>query len=178
MNGIPFKDCVAIDTNVFLHVLNCQNNPDSHINELLQYLSELGTALLVDDQGQIAGEYEHQLGPMLRNADDTLNERYILNYWMHPDRRQDVRFLGNDQLIAAIKQVIHEKSETVDRRLVYVAFKVGKTLISNDEMHIVVGPTKERRQGPRRTRLLNSTRRLRPNGADILTSQEAHAAIS
>ena len=176
MSEIPFKDCVAIDTNVFLHLLNCQNDPDSHITKLLQYLSTIGTTLLVDDRGRIVGEYLHQLAPIMRNMDETRNERYILSYWMHPDRRQDIAFSGNDQLIMAIKQVIHEQTETVDRILVYVAFKVGGALISNDRMHIVDGPPNE--SSLRRHRLLRSTRKLRPNGADILTSQQAHAVIS
>ena len=37
----PFEDCVAIDTNVFEHLLNPEMNPGSHINELLAYLQEL-----------------------------------------------------------------------------------------------------------------------------------------
>jgi hypothetical protein len=36
---------------------------------------------------------------------------------------------------------------------------------------------REGRQSPRRNRLLRDTRRLRPQGADILTSQEAYAQI-
>ena len=178
MSGIPFENCVAIDTNVFLHLLNCQNNPDSHIDALLKSLSTQGTILLVDDGDRIAGEYDNQLAQMMKSADDTRNDLNILRYWMNPDRRQKVAFSGNDRLFNAIKQVIHEQAETVDRILVYVAFKAGTTLISNDEIHIVVGPPRERRQGQRRTRLLNSTRRLRPDGADILTSREAHAGIS
>ena len=46
MTQLLTRNEVAIDTNVFQHLLNPQNNVDSHINRLLEYLSERGRLLL------------------------------------------------------------------------------------------------------------------------------------
>ena len=173
----PFEDCVAIDTNVFEHLLNPEMNPGSHINELLAYLQEHGVSLIVDDDGRILNEYDNRLGPILRNIDSSRIEMYVLRYWTRYVDRRDVTVNLSDALMRAIGNVIPGNSEGVDRRFVYVSFRLGKILISNDETHIVIGPPRERDQQPRRQRLLRSTRRLRSTGADILTSQEAHSRI-
>lgn len=176
MTGGPFEDAVAIDTNVFVHLLNPQNNQDGHINSLLGYLAEQRIALLVDDGERIAGEYNQQLVEALLGQDDR-DEIYTLRYWVLNAPRQDVPVSGNDALMTAIRGVIVERSETVDRIFVYVALKEGKVLISNDERHIVTGPPREGGQTPRRDRILNNTRRLRPEGADIMSSWEAYEKI-
>lgn len=173
MTDSPFQDAVAIDTNVFIHLLNPQSNPDGHINQLLTHLIGLGIALLVDDGGRIAGEYNHLLGAAISGQNDR-NEIYILRYWILNAPRRSVEVSGNDALMTAISRVIIEPSEAVDRVFVYVALKAGKILISNDEMHIVTGPRRGSRQTARRDRML---RRFATAGAEILTSQEAHALI-
>ena len=173
MTGTPFQDAVAIDTNVFIHLLNPQNNPDGHINILLAHLSRKGVALIVDGGGRIDGEYNQQLSEAIRCQDDG-NEIYILRYWMLNAPRRAVPVSGDDPLMTAIQRVIVEQSEAVDRIFVYVALKEGKVLISNDERHIVIGPPRENRRPARRTRML---RRFATDGAGILTSQEAHALI-
>ena len=175
MTESPFEDSVAIDTNVFLHLLNPSENTESHITVLLSYLQREGITLIVDDDGRIAGEYLHHIGPVIRRTDDTRNEIFLLRYWILNAQRQQVTVTGSDRLMAAIRQVIVEPSEAVDRIFVYVAFDAGKVLISNDGEHILDGPV--RGSGQRRQRLLRSTRRLRSTGADILTSQEAHSRI-
>ena len=166
---------VAIDTNVFQHLLNPQNNTDSHINRLLEYLIRERTTLVVDDQGLIGGEYRQQLKRRLGESDDLRNEIQILRYWILHALRHQVSLDENDDLMTAIRDVIIEVSENVDRTFVYVAFQQGTLLISNDLGHIVRGPADE--PAPRRTRLLSNTENLRPDGADILTSQEAYAVI-
>ena len=175
MTDSPFKDAVAIDTNVFEHILNPQENVNNHISELLIHLQERNTYLIVDDGNRIYGEYDNKLTPMIENADDIGPELYLLRYWFLDAPRKDVNVTLNDNMMTAIRNVIIELSENVDRIFVYVAFKQGNVLISNDLTHIVVGPTREANQGARRHRLL--TRRMRRSGADILTSREAHAKI-
>ena len=175
MSRTPFEDYVTIDTNVFEHLLNCEWNTESHINQLLDYLRKQKATLIVDDGGRISGEYNHRIGPMIRNVDDIRNEIYILRYWMRSANRRKILVSSNDSLMKAISKVIVERSEAVDRIFVYAAFQTGSLLISNDEMHIVYGP--ESRRPPRRNRLLRGTRRLRPGGAYILTSIEAHDKI-
>ena len=175
MSHFPFQDSVAIDTNVFQHLLNPQNNVGSHINKLLDHLIREKATLVVDDQGLIAGEYKQQLKRRLGESNDTRNEIQILRYWILYALRHQISFDDNDELMAAIREVIIEVSENVDRGFVYVAFRWGTTLISNDLRHIVTGPADESQ--PRRIRLLSSTTVLRPSGAGILTSQEASDKI-
>ena len=173
----PFEDCVAIDTNVFEHLLNPQMNSESHISELLIHLQERGITLIVDDNSRISNEYDNRLSATLSNSNYTSNEIYIMRYWIRHAARREVTVDSSDGLMRAIRMEIPGNSEGVDRIFVYAAFSLGKILVSNDETHIVIGPPGERGQRPRRDRLLRSTRRLRPTGADILTSQESHGRI-
>ena len=177
MTGSSFGDYVAIDTNVFLHLLNPQENVASHIDVLLADFQLRGIVTIVDDSGRIQGEYLDQIGPYLMRTDETGPQADILRYWVMEITPLKVTLDLGDDLMRAIREVIVEPSENVDRILVYVAFRNGSVLISNDERHIVIGPPWESGQRPRRDRLLRSTRRLRSTGADIMTSQEAHSRI-
>ena len=175
MSDASFGECVAIDTNVFIHLFDPDWNVKSHINRLLADLQGQGVDLIVDNGGRILGEYEHGLGPWIRSSDDTRNEVYLLRYWMRLARRRIVELDSRDSLMTAIRRVVIERSEQVDRIFVYVAFKVGKTLITNDLMHIVNGPMGEGTS--RRHRLLQVTRRFRPRDVDIVTSREASEMV-
>ncbi len=167
-------DAVAIDTNVFLHLLNPQMNSASHINLLLSHLQEMEVSLLVDNGKRISGEYNNQIGPILRKASERGNERFLLDYWIRYAPRRSTEVSWKSELMQAIEKVITERNETVDRIFVYVAFKEGKLLVTNDHKHIISGPQSKKGQGDRRTRLLRSTRKLRCWKADILITQEAH----
>ena len=174
-----FEDCVAIDTNVFEHLTNPCENTGSHIEYLLRYLQEKEVALIVDNKNRMASEYRNRMVPIIKRIDDKGYQIVsLLRYFLVEATRHQVPLDMGDRLMVAILQVIVEPSKSKDRIFVYSAFKVGKTLISNDEKDIVIGPVREGGQSPRRTRLLNSTKRLRPNGADILTSKEAYKMIS
>ena len=175
MTTLPFQDAVAIDTNVFVHLKNSDVKPDGHIHQLLGTLAEQRVELLVDDRGVIHREYEEHVIPMMRGSSVDAGEVYLLQYFMDVNFQRKVAVDRRDRLMAAIREVIFETSKTPDRTFVYVAFIEGKSLISNDRADIVEGPARERTL--RRDRLFSETRRLRSDGADILTSQEAHAAI-
>ena len=175
MTTSPFQDAVAIDTNVFEHILNPQENGGYHINGLLSHLQEHKARLIVDAGNRIFGEYRHRIAPIIQRSDDTGNEIYLLRYWLLDAPRLTIAVVGNDELMTAIRKVIIEVQEAVDRIFVYVAFKQGRVLVSNDRMNIVLGPNSESTQ--RRDRLLGDTKRFRPRDAAILTSQEAHATI-
>ena len=175
MTDSPFQDAVAIDTNVFIHLLNPQENIESHINELLKDLQTAQVSLIVDESGRILGEYNNRIGPMIRQSDDMRDEILILRYWTLNCPRLTTKLVHNDALMTAIRGVIVELDQTVDRILVYVALLRGKALISNDRMNIVLGPPSESTE--RRQRLLRNTRRFRSGDAEILTSLEAHARI-
>ncbi len=175
MTNSRLQDTVAIDTNVFRHLLNPQDNTCLHINKLLGHLIREGTTLVFDERRVIAGEYDYQLARRLADSNDTRNEIQILRYFILYAPRLDITLDKNDKLMAAIRKVIFEVSENVDRSFVYVAFRQGTTLISNDQRHIVRGPRDESPE--RRVRLLNDTVNLRPSGAAILTSKEAYTQI-
>ena len=175
MTQLLARNEVAIDTNVFQHLLNPQDNVNSHINRLLEYLIRQRTTLVVDEDGLIADEYKQQFERRLGESNDTRNEIQILRYWVLLAQRHRVPVNDDDELMTRICDIIVEVSENVDRVFVYVAFQQGTTLVSNDLRHIVRGAADE--SEPRRERLLSSTEGLRPHGADILTSQESHAAI-
>ena len=171
MSDTPFEGCVAIDTNVFLHLFNPQENTDRHIDRVLVYLYEQGIALIVDDKGRIRGEYENQIRPIVEKSDEMRFEIQILRAWFLPDAPRRVVSLDmRDSLMQAIRNAM--PTDSTDRIFVYVAFKEGKILISNDREDIV----------SQRQRLLNDTRRIRKrigsDDAEILTSQEAHDRIS
>ena len=172
------EDYVVIDTNVFLHLLNPLENVDSHITTLLTHLQTQSIVHVVDEGERIQGEYLNQIGQILARSDELGTEGDILRYWMMEATPRRVPLNLQDNLMRAIRGVVVEPSEQVDRILVYVAFQTGSVLISNDETHIVIGPPRELGQRPRRDRLLRGTRRPRPKGADILTSEEAHAKIA
>ena len=177
MTSFHLQDSIAIDTNVFEHLLNPEQNNDDHINALLDLLQRKGTALLIDDGRQIANEYNDQIAAFIQNADENRNERYILLYWMLNAPKTVVSVDSRGRLMKAVKKVIVEPREKVDRVFVHVALSQGRTLISNDWRHIVLGPPREngKRKPTRRERLLKDTKKLRPRGAQILTSQEASA---
>lgn len=170
-----FQDAVAIDTNVFVHLRNPEHNTNGHIHRLLGVLAEGKVVLLIDDRGVIQREHERNVIPMLEGGSVDGGELYLLQYFMDVNFQQKVMVNPRDRLMAAISRVIFEPSKNADRTFVYVAFQEGKWLISNDRTDIVEGPAWE--ETPRRNRLLRETRRLRPEGASIFTSIEAHTQI-
>ena len=177
MTKSPFSDSVAIDTNVFHHLLNPKNNCDLHIHRLLEHLQQSGVCLILDNKGRIFGEYSSQIAPVISRKDDTSNEIYMLRYWIQHAPRHLVEVDLRDRLMTLIGSVIIERSEIVDKVFVYVALRSGKILITNDSGHILNGPPHARSHAPRRNVLLRSTKKSRPAGAEILTSQEAHDRI-
>ena len=160
MTYAEFHDTMAIDTNVFMHLLYDRENTDQHINELLSSLRRTGIALLVDDGGRIAEEYRHQIGQRIRRAYDQGNELQLLRYWMDPQMRVQVPVNHSSDLMKEIKKVIVEPKEAVDRVFVHVALSKGTWLVSNDRLNIVCGPPKERRLRSRRHRILRDTKKF------------------
>ena len=158
------RDGVAIDTNVFGHLINGDMNKDKHINTLLKKLREDNIYLLVDTGKQIEKEYKHHLKPYVLEAKSKMDEAYILFYWMIEAPRKEVVVKKETGLWDVIKQTIPEEKEENDRIFVYVAFVKGCVLVSNDRKHIV----------DRRTELKECcTSGYCPNGADVMGSEEA-----
>ncbi len=111
---------IAIDACVFIHLLNPEHNKASHIDRLLSQLIKDRFMLLVDTTGKIGKDYEAQVIPMIRQTDDTGSQVLLLRHWMQSERRSTVKLLRTDQLMNAIRGVIHENAEHADRAFVYV----------------------------------------------------------
>lgn len=162
----PPVDYVAVDTNVFGHITDSKRQ--KHIISLLSRLERAGTALLVDDQKVIYGEYNRHLSADLGKKGFSEVIVRLMRYWMDFAPRKLVAVNKGDSLFGEIRAVIPEEKEEVDRVFVYVAFKSDRVLVSNDTKHIV----------PRREALLEKTRQHRSGKkADILTSEEAAARV-
>jgi len=171
----PFDDELSIDSNIFMHLCSRDENfnGDGHISLLLLKLVLRRARLCVDGKDVIRGEYERVVEPMIRNESQTGIEADLLRYWMAPENHESVDVSGQKDLLRIIKTIIIE-NERVDRLLVCVAFYRGRALVTNDVMHIVVGPTREGKRGERRARLLRETKKHCASGAEILLSSEAH----
>lgn len=159
---------IAIDACVFIHLLNPQNNEGGHIDKLLRHLLDEKYMLLVDSTGKIAKDYVAQVIPMIRGVYEEGDQRILLTGWMLPDRHTSVALDPTDQLMTAIKNVIHEIAEHADRAFVYVACKNDTALITNDEEHIL----------SRKKALLKSTKGYRGVNTSIISSIEAHEGIA
>lgn len=158
---------IAIDTCVFLHLLNkdprTQVNEDSHIDDLLGHPEVRKLSLCVDTTNKIGAEYQTKLDPIVRKEDDTRTEIYILRFWMNMCPREPILTDPTDALMARIREVIPERNENADRAFVYVACRGDCCLVTNDGEHIL----------PRRKKLWRRTQRERGENTKFLTSREA-----
>ena len=170
-------DYIIIDTNVFEQLLNPQENIANHIDKLLITLATDRVGLIVDEKRRIENEYKNRIEPMFRNeSEKSIQQLLLLRYWIvfHINKRR-VSVSNSDQLMRAIRGIITEH-EAVDRIFVYLAFKCGRILITNDRRHIIKGGPKEKSE--RRKVLLQKTRNYRPKQkSEILSSSEAVARL-
>jgi len=180
MNNLT-ADYIAIDTNVFVQLFNTQENEDGHINRLLSTLQDDGIAFLIDEPVQnkpskIRDEYCQHLIPQILASDEQSNERQLIKGLLFADqeRLEQVPVDMKCPLGRAIINVLHQAGN-VDKIFVYVAFKKGRILITNDRKDLI---DRRHGDGKRRRELLDKTEKCRSPGredkADILCSQEAH----
>lgn len=167
MNGLT-DDFIAIDTNVFGHLIDAEKNAGRHIHRLLAMLAKKKITLLVDADGTISAEYAHHLIAERLHAKQRKNEAQIIDYWMNHAPQKNVAINQNDSLWHAILRVIPESNEEPDRVFVYVAFKEGRILISNDHKHVI------KRRDDLKLCYNHSTI---PAGADVMPSSEAYALV-
>ena len=153
---------IAVDTNVFLHLLNRQEDPDSHIDHLLIHLAREGYVLCVDSLGKISAEYQEKIEPALKDASDMGIARILLSHWMKGERIQ-VTIDLQGALISAVKEVIPERNETVDRLFVAVSCTQPCALVTNDDTHIL----------SRKRELRRKTRKWHKGELEIMNSREA-----
>ncbi len=156
---------IAIDTNIFVHLLNPAVNYGSHIDKLLDQLIQLQYQLLVDSTRKIGNEYKQMIVPMFRNMDETSPQLPRLRFWMSLDNRHEVELVRTDNLMRQIKSIITEIDEHADRAFVYVACKKDSILVTNDDEHIL----------SRYDQILQKTERNREENTDFIDSREACA---
>jgi hypothetical protein len=150
---------VAIDTNIFIHLTNDQENPDSHIDQLLMHLAKSNPRLCVDSTRKIGNEYEENLGTRIRNESEQTMAIYLIRHWMSPELRDVIEVDHEGPLMHRIRRVIVEPDEHVDRAFVYVSCEGDCRLITNDHQHIL----------GRRSDLRKATKGYRGPGTDFTT---------
>src|ERR1700743_421593 len=96
---------ITIDTNVFVHLLNPENNEDEHIDNLLGVLVEKQSILCDDDKKRIEGEYITHIVPLFIAAADQNLRVYWLRYFMNSEW-QVIPVKFGDQLMVSIRRQI------------------------------------------------------------------------
>lgn len=176
MNNLT-NDYIAVDTNVFEHLMNPQKNTCNHIYKTLIQLIKDKILLLVDNRRKIINEYFNNIPQYLQYENDKKGEGKLLFHFLKMENHKVIHTDLSDNLMSAIKNIIPEHKKT-DRFFVYVAFKKNRILITNDRRDIIDEGTKH---DERRRKLLKNTKQYRPpserNRADILTSQQAYNGL-
>lgn len=169
MNGLTC-DYIAIDTNVFGHLTNEEINTCRHIHKLLRVPGKQDNkiCLLVDAGNSIFSEYRRHLNEEFLQLRQRKSEAQIIKYWLRFAPKQSVTVNKNEQLWDAIYKIVPEDQEEIDRIFIYVAFKKGRILLSNDFKHIV----------NRRDQLKSCyTKGFCSKGADVMGSKEAYHRV-
>lgn len=174
----PLCTCaIAIDTNVFEHLFNCELNKCDHISTVLQNLIESDTKLLVDSKSRIPDEYHDRL-PRYLDLPERMNETSLLRYWLNKEVWKTVP-ADSPRLMLAIHNVMKGRERNKDKMFVYVAFHQGENLLSNDFQHVVDGHTRSK-QPSIRNELRDKTKHVHPRSksSQILSSFEAFEKIN
>ena len=167
-------DHIAIDTNIFEHLLNPAVNEEDHIGRLLAALRDDDIGLIIDAGRRINAEYQRRFSmhKSIRNQDHL----YTLKYWSNPDRiKLEVGVNQQDKLMTTIKRIIPDRDRgkiscAVDRLFVYVAIDSDRVLVTNDRRDIHGEKTA---RGDRRVQLLKKAKQMRKRNAAIYDSREA-----
>src|SRR2546423_12672403 len=126
---------VTIDTNVFVHLFNPQNNTGNHIDRLLHSLVEKQARLCVDDKNRIFGEYKIHIGPLFKAKSDQDLRLFWLRYFLIDEPPNELPVNFGDALMVAIKGQMRG-TEPSDHVFVYVAISSNTVLVSNNQGHI------------------------------------------
>jgi len=144
------SDWIAIDTNVFEHLMNPQKNTCNHIYKLLTQFIKDKILLLTDNRRKIINEYLQNLPEYLKYKNDRMGEGTLLFHFLKIENHEVIHVDLSDNLMSAIKKIIPEHKKT-DRFFVYVAFKRNKIFVTNDRKDIIDEGTK---YGERKRKLL------------------------
>lgn len=161
----------AIDTNIFEHLLNPQENVCGHIDMLLQKMRDIGVILIIDGRQRILAEYNDRTVPLFKNQRTDSSKRFLIQYWTQDCKKYRVSVEHSSELIKKIKKVLPQ-GEGTDAVFVFVVFRCGGTLLTNDRDDIIDEGSK---RNARRTKLLRI--KERNMNSEILTSKEAFDAL-
>ena len=170
MNNKLTSDCIAVDTNVFKNLLNPKYNKNNHIRKIFECFIKDKISLLVDSTNKITTEYSKSLSTYIKKA--THDDNRIVLYNFYNSRKIKVPVDLSDDLMDCITQTV-PKDKGTDRFFVYVAFKKGKILITNNTQDMILGKHKKDRTDEKRRMLLKCCQiNKKYKGANILTSKE------
>ncbi len=165
-------DYIAVDTNIFEHLLNPAENINNHITILLQSMIDDKVGLIVDKKGVIKGEYLDRLIPRIKESYDKGYNFIFRYYFTQYTKELQVSVEQNDALMTKIKEIIPNVSR--DRVFIYVALIKDKVLITNDRKDIL---DKGNIRNKRRNQLLKMANQQGYKSANIYDSLEAHGEL-
>ena len=169
MNNLT-NDYIAVDTNVFEHLLNPKENKLDHIEILLYKLREDNIRLIIDSKGRIWNEYTNRIIEEIKKCENS-NYNELFRYWLSPEPKNKWFSVNQeDNLMVAIKGVIGRDKAT-DRIFVYVAICGNWVLVTNDRNDIL---DEGNIRYERRKKLLKIAKKQNFKSAKIYDSQEAH----
>ena len=128
-------NCITIDTNIFVGLLNPEKNTNDHIAELLYALQDDCIFLITDMDGKIWGEYETAIPNAMTNGRKNSEYNPLLKFWLNPNRYRKIVPIDTN-VINGIKNIIG-KNNTIDATFVCVAMVSDKTLITNDRADMI-----------------------------------------
>ena len=172
MNNLT-NDYIAIDTNVFEHLLNPKENKFNHIEILLYKLKEDDIRLIIDSEGRIWNEYINRIIQEIKKCENS-NYNELFRYWLSPEPKNKLISVNqDDDLMVAIKGVTGRDKAT-DRIFIYVAICGNWVLVTNDRNDILDGGNIKYN---RRKQLLKIARKQGFKSARIYDSEEAYTAL-
>lgn len=171
MNNLT-SDCIAIDTNVFEHLLTPSKNENEHITKLFNAFIDDGIGLIVDEGGAIEAEYSNRIERRIKEAQDKGYDSIFRYYFVAQTTRKQVRVKHNDELMSKIKSIVGNVPR--DHIFIYVAIKKDKVLVTNDRNDIL---DEGNSRYKRRNKLLSIAKKQQLKSARIYDSQEAYGKL-
>ena len=131
-------------------MLNPQENVCGHIDILLQNMRDIGVILILDSKHRISAEYNDRTVPLFKNQRTDSSKRFLIQYWTQDCKQYRVHVEHSSELMQKIKRSLPQ-GEGTDAVFVFVVFRCGGTLLTNDRDDIIDEGSK---RNARRTKLL------------------------
>lgn len=137
---------LVLDANVLENMLNPAKNQNGFIAEMLSQIIREHRLLGLDEGQRIDKEYASRLAQWIHNADESI-ARQLLGWFISPDGVVPYQYVQRepvDQTSPLMKCIARQmpdkpkKNRSKDRVYVYVAARLGGTLITADRADILV----------------------------------------